>query len=257
MPEFRTRPPPSVLTELEDLKHEMASARSKEKKQEATISGLTQNNKVLSAQCASYKRQIDALKAENKKTEEKLTVAHNKEKKLEATITGLTHNNKTLSGQCASYESQIDALEADGKKTKEVLMVAHSKEKELEATISRLMHKNKVFSAQCASYESQVVALEIENKKTKEKLKSAAKKYYSGARAAGYAEGFKEGKANTLKSVEFLHHLTDASVQYFEYGFDSCQKQAEQQGFVGQLNKDSALKEAPELKGWESSAIPE
>ncbi|KAL8516627.1 hypothetical protein ACS0TY_015044 [Phlomoides rotata] len=129
-------------------------------------------------------------------------------------------------------------------------MAARSKEKEQEATISRLTHKNKVFTAKCAFYESQVISLEAENKKTKEELMNADKKYYAGARAAGYAEGLKEGKAKWLKSTEFLHHLADASVQYFDYGFDSCQMQAEQQGFVGQLNKDSALQEAPQLKGW-------
>ncbi|KAL8526047.1 hypothetical protein ACS0TY_015317 [Phlomoides rotata] len=182
--------------------------------------------------------------------------ACSKEKEPEATITGLTHKNKTFSAQCASYENQIVVLEAENKETKEELTVAHRKEKELEATISRLTHKNKVFSAQCASYESQVVALEVENKKTKEELMNADKKYYAGARAAGYAEGLKEGKAKWLRSTEFFHHLTDASMQYFDYGFDSCQKQAEQQGFVGQLNKDSALKEAPQLKGWESSNQP-
>ncbi|KAL8526049.1 hypothetical protein ACS0TY_015318 [Phlomoides rotata] len=149
--------------------------------------------------------------------------------------------------------SVLDELED----LKREMASARSKEKEQEATISRLTHKNKVFSAQCASYECQVVALEAENKKTKEELMVAAKTYYSGGRATGFAEGLKEGKAKCLKSVEFLHHLTDASMQYFDYGFDSCQKQAELQGFVGQLNKDCALKEAPDLKGWDSSAQPE
>ncbi|KAL8456810.1 hypothetical protein ACS0TY_034884 [Phlomoides rotata] len=81
-------------------------------------------------------------------------------------------------------------------------------------------------------------------------------KYYAGARAAGYVEGLKEGKSKWHKSVEFLHHLTDASMRYFNHGFDSCQKQADQQGFLGQLNKDSALEEAPELKGWKSGDQP-
>ncbi|KAL8516625.1 hypothetical protein ACS0TY_015042 [Phlomoides rotata] len=102
-----------------------------------------------------------------------------------------------------------------------------------------------------ALQQAKLVALEVENKKTKEDLMVADKKIL-GARAVGYAEGLDEGKAKWLRSVEFLHHLTDASMKYFNYGFDSCQKQAEQLGFVGQLNKDSALKDAPELKGWES-----
>ncbi|KAL8516628.1 hypothetical protein ACS0TY_015045 [Phlomoides rotata] len=274
----------ALKSENKETKEDHTVARSKEKELEATISGLTQKITLFSAQCVSYERQIFALKAENKKTEEVLTVARNKEKKLEATIAGLTHKNKTFSAQCSSYENQIVALEAEHKETKEELtvacrkekeleamcdsyesqlsslkaeyrktkeerMFACSKEKELEVTISRLRHMNKVFSAHCATYESQVVALEVENKKTKEELMNADKKYYAGARSAGYAEGLKEGKAKWFKSVEFLHHLTDASMQYFDYGFDSCQKQAEEQGFMGQLNKDSALEEAPQLKG--------
>ncbi|KAL8516624.1 hypothetical protein ACS0TY_015041 [Phlomoides rotata] len=178
-----------------------------------------------------------------------MATSRTKEKELEAAISGLTRKNEVFSAQCASYESQIIALKAENKKTEE----DRNKQKELEATISGLTHKNKVFSAQCATYESQVVALKVENKKTKEELMNADKKYYAGARAAGYAEGLKEGKEMWLKSTQVLHYLTDASMQYFDYGFDSCQKQAEQQGFVGQLNKDSALKDAPELKGWESS----
>ncbi|KAL8526038.1 hypothetical protein ACS0TY_015310 [Phlomoides rotata] len=138
---------------------------------------------------------------------------------------------------------------------KRELASARSKEKDLKTTISRLMHKNEVFSARCDSNESQLVALEAENIKTKQELMVADNKY-SGASAAGYAEGLKKGKAKWLKSVDFLHHLTHASMQYFDYGFDSCQKQAEQQGFMGQLNKDYALKEAPELKGWEFSDQP-
>ncbi|KAL8516612.1 hypothetical protein ACS0TY_015033 [Phlomoides rotata] len=247
IPEIRSRPPPSVLTELEDIKREMATARSKEKELEATISGLTNKNNVFSSRCALYESQVFALEAENNKIKGELTVACSKEKKLEATISGLTQKNEVFSAQCASYESQIVALKAENKKNEEVLTVARNKEKDQEATISRLTHKNKVFSAQCSSYECQFDALEVEHKKTKEELMNADKKYYAGARSAGYAEGLKEGKARRLKSVEFLHHLTDASMQYFDYGFDSCQKQAEGQGFVGKLNKDSALKGAPEL----------
>ncbi|KAL8526042.1 hypothetical protein ACS0TY_015312 [Phlomoides rotata] len=232
-----------LKAENKKTEKEPTVARNKQKELEVTISGLTQKNKPPCVQCVVYRSQIVVLKAENKKTEKEPTVACNKQKELEVTISGLTQKNESSSSQCASYESQIVGLKAENKKTEEELTVARNKQKELEFTIFGLTHKNKVFSSQCASYESQVVALEVENKKTKEELMNADKKYYAGARAAGYAEGLMEGKSKWLKSVEFLHHLTDASMRYFNHGFDSCQKQAELQGFLGQLNKDSALED--------------
>ncbi|KAL8516617.1 hypothetical protein ACS0TY_015035 [Phlomoides rotata] len=75
MPEFRARPPPSVLTEFEDVKREMAS---REKDLETTISRLTHKNKVFSARCDSNESQLVALEAENMKTIQELMVADNK-----------------------------------------------------------------------------------------------------------------------------------------------------------------------------------
>lgn len=120
-----------------------------------------------------------------------------------------------------------------------------------------------------AQSSKRVEILEAELKRCEEQLITAAEKF-SVAKAAGYREGLEKfpfteqgeaylrqycesKRAKFLKSGEFLDHLTIGALQYLEYGFNNCQKQAEEQGFTGKLGIDKALESAPELEGWESN----